>query len=455
MNKLNINSSAKKYRTSFLTAFILFCLISIPAFAEESLIILYTGSVLGELKPCGCAEEGDLGGILRRATIIEKERSTNKNILLLDAGDSFKEPTGQGKLKAKTMIEGLNKMGYDAALLGEKDFVYGEEIFNQGSFDHWVLSNVENKNIKDEKTINYYLKKFDDGTKVAVIGLLGPELIFAEGQTKLKIEDPAIRLEKILRKLKADGEANIILLLTHMEKNKAKELFNFDGVDIVINGHLDETDLMVNPEITGKKIMVHVRERGQYLGKISVAIDKQKIQKISNEYIPLNHKINDSQLVQSIYDKYNEETKQLFLKWLQNKKSARKGNFITEIACKKCHKHEYAVWKKSGHSHSFKSLKEANKTFDPECLICHTTGFKQDGGFLSESTTPKLINVQCEACHGAGSSHMKLRMRDHITEEKKLLKLYKKLTEDSCLACHTRENSPNYKFSTYWKKIKH
>ena len=49
------------------------CLISIPVFAEETLIILYTGSVLGEVKPCGCAEEGDLGGILRRATIIEKE----------------------------------------------------------------------------------------------------------------------------------------------------------------------------------------------------------------------------------------------------------------------------------------------------------------------------------------------------------------------------------------------
>jgi len=456
MNKLNINSSSKKYRTSFLVAFILFsCLISIPVFAEESLIILYTGSVLGEVKPCGCTEEEDLGGILRRATIIEKERSVNKNILLLDAGDTFKEPTEQGKLKAKTMIEGFNKMGYDAALLGEKDFVYGEEILNQGSFDHWVLSNVENNNLKQEKTIKYFLKTFNNGTTIAVIGLLGQELFFAKGQTKVKVENPGISLEKILRKLKAAGEANIILLLTHMDKEKAKELFNLDDVDIVINGHLDETELIVNPEIAGKKIMVHVRERGQYLGKISISTDQKKIQNISNEYIPLNSKINDSQLVQSIYDKYNDETKQLFMKWLQDKKRAIKKTFITEIACKMCHRYEYAIWKKSGHSHSFKSLKKSNKTFDPECLKCHTTGFKQDGGFMSESITPKLINVQCEACHGAGSNHMKFIMRDHKAGQKKINILYKKLTEDSCLPCHTRENSPNYKFSTYWEKIKH
>ena len=421
------------------------CLISIPVFAEESLIILYTGSVLGEIKPCGCAEEGDLGGILRRATIIEKERSANKNILLLDAGDSFKEPTAQGKLKAKTMIEGLNKMGYDAALLGENDFVYGEEIFNQGSFDHWVLSNVENENIKKTKTINYFLKRLHDGTMVAVIGLLGPELIFAQGQTRLKVENPEIRLKKILRKLKTSGEADIVLLLTHMDKEKAKEIFKSYDIDILINGHLFESELIVNPEIAGKKIMVHVRERGQYMRKISITIDKQKIKKISNEYIPLDRKINDSQLVQAIYDKYNDETKHLFMKWLLNKKKDGKRVFISSVACKMCHNHEYLIWKKSDHSHAFsKSLKKANKTFDPECLMCHTTGFKEGGGFMSESTTPKLIDVQCEACHGAGNNH--------IADNSKA---YGEASKDVCMTCHTRENSPGYKFSAYWEKIKH
>ena len=336
-----INIRANKNRTVLILFLLLSCLIPFTTFAEETLTILYTGSILGEVKPCGCAEEGDLGGILRRATLIEKERSANNNMLLLDAGDSFKEPSDQGKLKAKTIIEAMNKMGYDAALLGEKDFVYGDEILNQGTFDHWVLSNVENKSLKKRKTIKYLLNKLNDGTTIAIIGLLGPELIYSKGRTGTKIENPETKLTEMLRELKGEKNADIVLLLTHMQKDKAKELFNYDGVDIVINGHLDEAELVINPEISGNKIMVHVRERGQYLGKIKLTLKNHRIQNISNEYLPLTSKINDSPLLQAIYNTHEKEIKQLFLKWLKDKKKVKKGAFITAIACEKCHSAEY------------------------------------------------------------------------------------------------------------------
>ena len=455
MNRLNINIRANKNITVLILFLLLSCLIPFTVFAEETLTILYTGSILGEVKPCGCAEEGDLGGILRRATLIEKERSVNKNLLLLDAGDSFKEPSEQGKLKAKTIVEAMNKMGYDAALLGERDFVYGGEILNQGPFDHWVLSNVENKSLKKRKTKKYVLNKLKDGTTIAIIGLMGPELVYSKGQTGTKIEDPGTKLAEILKELKAENNADIVLLLTHMQKDKAKELFNFGGVDIVINGHLDEAELVVNPEKSGNKIMVHVRERGQFLGMIKLSLKNHKIQNISNEYLPLTSKIHDSPLLQAIYNAHEEEIKQLFLKWLKDKKKAKKGTFITAIACEKCHSAEYDIWKKSGHGHAYNSLKKAKKTFDPECLICHTTAFKKKGGFLAENITPGLVDVQCEECHGAGREHMISVSHDHTAEQNKPQKFFKKVAKDYCLKCHTRENSPGYEFSTYWSKIKH
>lgn len=439
------SKKARRMRLFEIILFILLsCLIPIPSNALETLTILYTGSILGEVKPCGCSEEGDMGGMLRRATIIDKERSSNKNILLLDAGDSFKEPTEQGKLKAKTLIQAMDRLGYDAALPGEKDFIYGEDIFNKAKFSHWILSNVENANLNQEKTLKYFLKDLNEGTKIAVIGLIGPELFYSKGQGSVKVESPLIELNKLVLKLKAREKTDIIILLVHMEKEKAKELFNHKDIDIIINGHLSEEERIVEPEISGTRIMVHARERGQFLGKITSIISNRKIQNISNEYIPLTPEIADSQLVQALYDTYNDETKQLFLKWLKGKKNVKNGPFITVDGCKECHTEAYTVWEKSRHAHALGSLKKANKTFDPDCLLCHTTGFKQEGGFLEESMTPKLSHVQCEVCHGFG--------KNHVADQSKP---YGMTSEDICLNCHTRENSPGFDYSTYWPKIRH
>ena len=461
LKKTNSVNQTKIYRAFILNLFILLYVLVSPAVAKQNLTILYTGSIWGEVKPCGCNEPENLGGIMRRATIIEEERASNKNVLLLDAGDHFKETTEQGKLKAKTILESLSEMRYDAALLGERDFIYGEEILNRGFFDHWVLSNLENKNLKRGKTTKYLLKKFNDGTKVAIIGLLGPELLYTKGQTNVKIENPEGELKKILWELKVHGdktgeEVDIIVLLTHMEKNKAKDFLKYDEVDIVINGHLEQAKLKINPEIEGKKIMVHPRDRGQYLGKITVVRNKENIQKITNEYIRLDLKIKDNERLKVTYDKYEVETKQIFEKWLKDTKEAEKRIFIDSIACKMCHRYEYYLWKNSKHSHSFnESLRKANKTFDPECLECHTSGFKEGGGFMSVNITPRLADVQCEACHGPGSHHVFALMRGNVAEKNKLHKLYQKLTKESCLKCHTEKNSPEYHFATYWEKIKH
>ena len=108
---------------------------------SAELTILYTGNTFGELKPCGCAKEVDLGGVERRETYFKEIRRAGKNILLLDTGDDFKEPTQQGKIKARFLMKSMALMGYDAVMPGDKDLVYGNRFIGELK-DNGVLPGI-------------------------------------------------------------------------------------------------------------------------------------------------------------------------------------------------------------------------------------------------------------------------------------------------------------------------
>ena len=107
--------------------------------------------------------------------------------------------------------------------------------------------------------------------------------------------------------------------------------------------------------------------------------------------------------------------------------------YVLAKKCKKCHIKQFKSWEKTTMAKSFENLKpgvnaEAKKkagidpdkdyTADADCLRCHTTGYGKPGGFVSLATTPDLINVQCEACHGPGSEYIKIMKKHRKTFKK-------------------------------------
>ncbi len=97
--------------------------------------------------------------------------------------------------------------------------------------------------------------------------------------------------------------------------------------------------------------------------------------------------------------------------------------YVGGKTCKKCHRKQYLSWAKTKMAVNFNNLKpgvkvdakkkagldpEKDYTTDENCLPCHTTGYGKPGGFVSLKETPGLINVQCEGCHGPGSTYIKL-----------------------------------------------
>ncbi|MDD5210021.1 MAG: cytochrome c family protein [Elusimicrobiales bacterium] len=87
------------------------------------------------------------------------------------------------------------------------------------------------------------------------------------------------------------------------------------------------------------------------------------------------------------------------------------ATYLGADKCKMCHSKQHATWTKMKHFKAIESL-TAEEQKNPECVKCHVTGFGEASGFVSMEKTPNLANVQCEACHGAGSLHMKAPMAD-------------------------------------------
>jgi len=97
--------------------------------------------------------------------------------------------------------------------------------------------------------------------------------------------------------------------------------------------------------------------------------------------------------------------------------------FVGYEGCQMCHRDQYADWRRSKHAKVFELLKpgarkvaKKHAELDPEkdytstikCLKCHTTGYKQPGGFTSIDDTPTRAGIGCEMCHGPGSEYRKI-----------------------------------------------
>ena len=271
----------------------------IDLFAKEDmtrLTILHTNDVHSRIDPFppNDPKYPNMGGVARRAALIKKIRSTEKNVLLLDAGDIFQVipyfNLYGGELEFKLMSE----MGYDASTLGNHDFDNGidglvKQMPNMNfpflnanySFNDTLLENKVNE-YKIFRRGNLQIGVF--GIGIELRGLVDPKLT-----GNILYNDPLVNANRISTLLKNEEKCDLVICLSHLgykyndkkvsDSVLAKESSN---IDLIIGGHthtfLDEPTLIINKD--GKEVLIaQVGWAGIKLGRIDYYFDSKKRKK--------------------------------------------------------------------------------------------------------------------------------------------------------------------------------
>lgn len=135
--------------------------------------------------------------------------------------------------------------------------------------------------------------------------------------------------------------------------------------------------------------------------------------------------------------------------------------YVGYESCAMCHKAQYEDWRRSTHARAFELLKPGerrapkkkagldparNYTNDQDCLRCHTTGFRESGGFVSVRDTPERAGIGCEMCHGPGELYREIhKSRRGQLERAELItagQRYASVDPSVCTSCHEHEDTP-------------
>jgi len=407
---------------------------------ENRIAIVYTGAAFGKLKPCACSPETDLGGVLRRDTALAKLKAEHPDALVLDAGSSFKEPTVQGKLGAKAYIDTLRALGYDAAAIGPGDLIFGREFLEETGGSLVFVSNLRWKGTPSRLTVP--LRRIPAGEiPVEVIAIVDPSDVYTGSQSEIEAEDPAAFFDRTCRK----GEPTVVLCST--SDQTARRLLAHPEVEVVINA-LARKNIQDEPryEFQNGKVLAEGSLYGSRIGVLQLKWEGSKIVAASNRFVPLDKQVADGERARPFHESYEAQVKELFLKSLAGKPAfdKEKSPYLGSEGCASCHEKTYDTWKASRHAGAWESLREVNKTFDPECIACHVIGMGKEGGFVSEQDSPHLVDVGCEACHGPGKAHAAAGGG-----------ALPKFTLKGCTACHNSERSPAFMPEQAWEKIRH
>lgn len=442
-----------------------------PEPAGDRLHLCVSGELQGRLEPCGCAG-GQLGGLPRRSWQIRLQGDYD---LLLEGGNLVEGHGELDLLKAFTAVQilGAGPQPYDAIGVGPRDL--------ELPFEEWcamqqglpMLASDLECTLPDWPAVPFVDKTVRSlRVRIASLTLSAPAALLQGEAPKLRLLPPAAAWARAL----AGAEPTALrILMVHGDGAVARRLAAAlqPAPDLVVAVDAAVTDPPpqaeeVAPRAAGGAApavpLVFSGTRGRMLLDLTLRRLPQG-PRLGYDVVRLEGSktrpgaMTDADVAGAVLRHRRDVAELGVLQQLADQLPTGNGaRFVGSAACGQCHAADLQAWQQSRHAHAWQTLVDAEAdaarypwpvTAYPDCVGCHTVGYRQRSGFVDFAGTPQLAAVGCENCHGAGSAHRE------DPQQHRLGKVGDGTPAVVCRSCHDFEQSPEFDYRKAWRQIAH
>ena len=268
-------------------------LVTLMAAAGQPLTLLHFNDFHGQLEPYEDKETGKvLGGIARLAGLVAAIHAEDppRPVLLLFAGDLLQGTTTSTLYLGRPDIKLLEEIGVNAAAVGNHEVDFGQDNLRKlASLVDFPLLAANLSAAPEPLPIRpYALFHPEGGPRVAVLGLTTEELVTTthpRNAVGLGVSDPLAVAQALVPEL--DAQSDLLIILSHLGLAEDRRLAQgVAGVDLIVGGHnhfrfdkpVEENDVPI----------VQAGERGAYLGRLDLEVEKDRLIKWDYRLIPVD-----------------------------------------------------------------------------------------------------------------------------------------------------------------------
>ncbi len=433
--------------------------------AVDTITLIVTGKTRSFLEACGCKSNMS-GGITRRATLIEQIRKRRRSVAVIDAGNAFPHEQDVPAMDAltaselATYLEGLRRMEYGFSVIARNETYHGSEFLAAQTRKSPVP--LINANLYHEGSLvgapTYAIEV--GRYRIAFIGLLQRTMaiepsLYEDNTRDLETVDPKETVREYLPGLRE--QADFVGVIGELNTGLVHELVQeFPALDLVITTghHAPGLDVIRAGGLGGKQnesmygflddvLVIYANADVYGLHTVDIGIDETgRFASFEGNYLLALYQMREDSDMKTYLDSYYRsvaEQEELLegnipplFEWDPIHDESK---YVGTQECRTCHSAQWEQWQTTRHADAYTTLLDAHRHQFSKCVKCHVAGLNRDTGFSILEPDRSLANVQCEVCHGPGSSHVQRPSSETVRRLP---------SERTCLECHNSDHDDDF-----------
>ena len=313
------------------------------SFAPERvhITILGTTDLHGNINPIDYyTDKPDNRGLAKVATLINRVRKEQPNVVLVDSGDTIQGSplesfhSRKNNVRTDPMMLVMNSLNYDAMAVGNHEYNFGLKVLEKARDEAkfpWLSGNTYEKGTGRTHYKPYIVKDLV-GVKIGILGLTTPGVPYWDNPPNyagLEFRDPVPEARKWVQTLRTQEKVDVVVVAMHMgvgedlrtgdaspgqipHENEAVTIAKeVPGIDVIFMGHTHR-DV---PSLYIKGVLLtQANHWGRHLARADLYLQKEpsgwRVYAKSARTIPVDDRVEPDPAVVKLTEPYDRQTQE-------------------------------------------------------------------------------------------------------------------------------------------------